>query len=120
MGRGVLRPATGGFIGIAGSTGKERRGWQRCSPVRLAGEGPVTLAGWCRRVGAVQGARLRCGHPTGRRLGEAPVAMSSSSSRTSSPTLPPLFSSFGAAAVKGKAGTTRVWGSGLGVLKGWH
>jgi hypothetical protein len=40
--------------------------------VRLAGEGPDAMAGWCRQVGAVQGARLRRGHRTGRRLSVTP------------------------------------------------
>jgi hypothetical protein len=55
--------------------------------MRLAGEGPVAVAGWCKRVGAVQGARLRHGRRMGCRPGEAPAAMSSSSSRSSSPLL---------------------------------
>jgi hypothetical protein len=33
--------------------------------VRLAGEGPDVVAGWCRRVGAVQGARLHRCHRSG-------------------------------------------------------
>jgi hypothetical protein len=63
--RRILGLATDGSSVARGISlaARGRRERQRCSPVGLADEAPDAVAGWCRRVGAVQGARLsRCRH----------------------------------------------------------
>jgi hypothetical protein len=70
--------------------GEGRR--RRCPPVKLDGGILGAVAGWCRRVGAVQGVWLRRGRRSGAGVAELPTAAVSSSSRgfcSSSSPLPP-------------------------------
>jgi hypothetical protein len=68
MGEGVLRPGYGGINSIAGSM---KIVWSGCDAHRWARRrGVVRVAGWCRRVEAVQDARLRQCHHSGADLVE--------------------------------------------------
>jgi hypothetical protein len=87
-GKGVLRLGYGGLIGLAGSRGKEGEGSSGAHRGLASGVFGA-VAGWCRRVGAVQGERRRQGHRTGSRPGEdAPATASSSSSCSPLPSSP--------------------------------